>query len=669
MEDSLPSAGANGRNSFQGVSHQASRSSHPQGTWHGLVGESAAREARGIASLSMRPATADTSLGGSVQEDTVKRILTLSHSLSTTVGFLDVEGNTNVFQLTNSGSLALYIDGRLCLQDVTGCRFSGPGERQLYLRGSSARDVATTTMAEKQREVSQQLVELFERRGMQRNVAEFVDTDGDSNAFRLSSDGLLALYVNGQLCERDVAQLSLGGMQSRVLQFKGLTSGKISQTVVQQGQQEVAQCVAGLYLLRGPKAGSMPVASMSLVASALPSAEGGGAPVLCRELADRVSISGCSTRSSSYGGLHLLPSRGHGHGTPSVSSGSDSMPPQLSVGSGPGHGTPSVSSGSDSTPPRLGAGGGAGHGTPSVSSASDSTPPRLGAAGGAGAARQQRAASLSLTESERRHLARDSSRETIAGAGSRVTAAGLTAGAAAAAAAAWAAPQAEAEATLLASCSSAGYPEPSALSRSLSSTGGACGGAAASSRPPTAVPGLELRESRPRSPVSGTAARPSRQSAPSAPKAAGPRQKMRLTQELVLRLTESAGAQHQALVEATEGSPVPSPRTMRARRGERQRQGSNAEYEASAGHMSGIYERSECSSSCLDDTRRSCVSSSSFAGSQATSRASLYESSGALAGAGGFSRACSVSSRRSAASMGSRQSHTSGNVRQWLLRS
>merc|ERR1719458_2150501 len=88
-------------------------------------------------------------------------------------------------------------------------------------------------------------------RGMIEGEVEFVDTDGDANLFRLTEGGYLELYVNGQLRETDLSDVTLDMIDGRTLHCKAASSKWATLTTVPPGQYEVALCVLELFHKRG----------------------------------------------------------------------------------------------------------------------------------------------------------------------------------------------------------------------------------------------------------------------------------------------------------------------------------------------------------------------------------------------------------------------------------
>mmetsp|Transcript_17197 Transcript_17197/g.33560 ORF Transcript_17197/g.33560 Transcript_17197/m.33560 type:complete len:416 (-) Transcript_17197:213-1460(-) len=202
------------------------------------------------------------------QEEVVLRVMALlaKRSESTSmVEFLDAEGRTAVLRLSDAGLLELHIDSKKCLSDIFSCRLDGPDRRVLHLKDGGPFDgKATLTVPEGQEEVIERILALVQKRGMIQGEVEFVDTDGDTNLFRLTEGGCLELYVNGQLREVDLSDITLDMMDGRTLHCKAASSKWATLTTVPPGQNEVALCILALFHKRGEasKEGRFSVAAL-----------------------------------------------------------------------------------------------------------------------------------------------------------------------------------------------------------------------------------------------------------------------------------------------------------------------------------------------------------------------------------------------------------------------
>lgn len=188
------------------------------------------------------------------QEEVVLRVMALlaKRCESTSmVEFVDAEGRTAVLRLSDAGLLELHVDSKKCLSDVYSCRLDGPDRRVLHLKGEPLNGKATLTVPEGQEEVIVRVLALVQKRGMVEGEVEFVDTDGDTNLFRLTEGGCLELYVNKELREGDLSDMTLDMIDGRTLHCRAASSKWATITTVPPGQYEVALCILALFHKRG----------------------------------------------------------------------------------------------------------------------------------------------------------------------------------------------------------------------------------------------------------------------------------------------------------------------------------------------------------------------------------------------------------------------------------
>jgi len=188
------------------------------------------------------------------QEEVVLRVMALlaKRCQSTSmVEFVDAEGRTAVLRLSDASLLELHVDGKKCLNDIFSCRLDGPNRRVLHLKGEPLSGKATLTVPEGQEEVITRILALVQKRGMIEGEVEFVDTDGDTNLFRLTEGGCLELYVNKELREIDMSDVTLDVIDGRTLHCRAANSKWATLTTVPPGHEEVALCILALFHKRG----------------------------------------------------------------------------------------------------------------------------------------------------------------------------------------------------------------------------------------------------------------------------------------------------------------------------------------------------------------------------------------------------------------------------------